>query len=157
MKWLSIKQFPNYEISDEGIVRRIDSKRILKLNTKKGKRPYKRAHLSHEGVAKYVLVHRLVLSAFVGDCPEGMQCLHADDNPANNNLSNLSWGTPKRNHETIDRNGEKNGRAILTKAKVITIRQSQESTRSLAEQFNVSQKYIQNIQRGINWKSIPQN
>tara|TARA_R100001198_G_scaffold86436_1_gene61078 strand:+ start:2331 stop:2834 length:504 start_codon:yes stop_codon:yes gene_type:complete len=157
MKWLPTKDFPNYEVSNEGLVRNANTKHILKLNTKKGTLPYKRVHLSHKGIAKYPLVHRLVLIAFVGDCPKGMQCLHADNNPANNNLSNLSWNTPKKNHETIDRKGERNGRAKLTETDVINIRKSQAATRSLAKQYNVSQKYIQNIQRGITWKHIPQD
>lgn len=42
-------------------------------------------------------VHRLVLEAFVGPCPPGMQCRHLDGNSLNNRLSNLCWGTPKEN------------------------------------------------------------
>lgn len=45
------------------------------------------------------LVHRLVLEAFVGPCPEGMQCRHLDGNPGNNRLNNLAWGTPVENSE----------------------------------------------------------
>ena len=157
MKWLTVKQFPNYQISDHGTVRRINTHKELALNTKRGKHPYKRVHLCHGSVTKYVLVHRLVLEAFVGPCPQGMQTLHADDNPANNCLSNLSWGTPKRNHETIDRKGEANGRAKLTADDVREIRSSALSTKELAEAFNTTQKYIQNILRGVTWKCIQQN
>ena len=46
-------------------------------------------------------VHRLVLEAFVGPCPEGMECCHWDDNPQNNHLSNLRWDTRSANR--IDR------------------------------------------------------
>lgn len=155
MKWLPISEFPNYEISDAGIVRRIDTKKIIAQNTKKGKHPYKRVHLSHEGVAKYVLVHRLVLRAFVGECPEGMQCLHDDDDPTNNRLSNLSWGTPKKNHETIDRNGENNGRCKLTPEDVIAIRASTELHSVLAEIYGVASGYISQIKKGKTWKCIP--
>jgi hypothetical protein len=157
MKWLTIESFPNYEVSDTGLVRRIDTKKELAQNTKKGKHPYKRVHLSHEGVAKYVLVHRLVLFAFVGECPEGQQCLHADDDPSNNHLSNLCWGTPKKNHETIDRSGENNGRAKLTKEDVSFIRSSNQLHTVLAAQFNVAAGYISQIQRGKTWRFIPQN
>ena len=38
-------------------------------------------------------VHRLVLETFVGPCPAGHECLHADGDPTNNNLDNLRWGT----------------------------------------------------------------
>ena len=50
-------------------------------------------------------VHRLVLEAFVGPCPLGMECLHADDDPANNSLSNLRWGTRSENIHDRVRNG----------------------------------------------------
>lgn len=157
MKWLPIKDFPNYEISNEGIVRRIDTKKILAQNTKRGAHPYKRVHLSHEGVAKYVFVHRLVLTAFVGECPEGQQCLHNDDDPTNNCLYNLSWGTPKKNHEAIDRSGEKNGRCKLSPKDVIAIRNSTELHSILADIYNVSAGYISQIKKGKTWKCIPLN
>ena len=38
-------------------------------------------------------IHRLVLEAFVGPCPVGGECMHKDDNPRNNSLRNLKWGT----------------------------------------------------------------
>ena len=159
MKWLPISVAPCYEISDEGIVRRIDTKKEIAQNICKCKKklPYARVHLCYKGVAKYYLVHRLVLTAFVGECPDGSQCLHLDDDPTNNCLSNLRWGTPKENHRTINRNGEKNGRAVLTETDVIAIRSSDLPTKELARIYGRSQKYIQNILRGIVWKCIPQN
>lgn len=53
-----------------------------------------------EGKQKHWFVHTLVLSAFVGPCPDGMECLHGDGNPANNRVENLRWGTPSNN--TLD-------------------------------------------------------
>ena len=154
MKWLPIREFPCYEISDEGTVRRIDTQKVIAQNTKKGKAPYQRVHLSHDGKAKYVLVHRLVLLTFVGECPDGCETLHLNDNHADNRLSNLKWGTRKDNHKTIDRKGKANGRAILTEDDVLMIRTSDETNKSLAAHFGRSVKYIQNIKRGINWTHI---
>jgi len=42
-------------------------------------------------------VHQLVLMAFIGDCPKGMECCHIDGNPLNNYYKNLRWGTHKSN------------------------------------------------------------
>ena len=42
-------------------------------------------------------VHRLVCEAFNGPCPEGLVCMHLDENSANNVPTNLQWGTPKDN------------------------------------------------------------
>jgi hypothetical protein len=42
-------------------------------------------------------VHVIVLEAFVGPRPEGMQCCHGDGDRTNNILSNLRWGTAQEN------------------------------------------------------------
>lgn len=73
-------------------------------------------------------VHRLVLEAFVGPQPPGMECRHLDGNPANNRIENLVWGTRKENfadrtRHGVDNAGERNHRAKLTDAQVIEIRQ----------------------------------
>ena len=55
-------------------------------------------------------VHRLVLEAFVGPCPDGMECCHNNGDPADNRVENLRWGThtenihDRRRHHT-NRNG----------------------------------------------------
>jgi hypothetical protein len=61
--------------------------------------------LYRDGRPKSVSVHRLVLLAFVGPCPDGLEGLHWDDDPANNRLSNLRWGTPGDNQRDCIRNG----------------------------------------------------
>ena len=43
------------------------------------------------------LMHTLVLEAFVGPRPAGMECCHADGDPANNMLTNLRWDTHSAN------------------------------------------------------------
>jgi hypothetical protein len=47
----------------------------------------------------------LVLEAFVGACPNGMECCHNDDNRSNNGLGNLRWDT----HVNNVKDGYKNG------------------------------------------------
>jgi len=56
-----------------------------------------RVRLSAEGVRKSVLVHRLVLEAFVGPCPEGSEARHLNGDPQDNRLVNLRWGTRSEN------------------------------------------------------------
>lgn len=57
---------------------------------------------------KLIYVHKLVLEAFVGPCPTGLQCCHEDGNPANNALTNLRWDTPVSNQADRDRHGRTN-------------------------------------------------
>lgn len=47
------------------------------------------------------MVHQLVLAAFAGPCPPGLEVLHRDGNPANNRLDNLRYGTRSENLEDI--------------------------------------------------------
>lgn len=42
-------------------------------------------------------VHKVVLETFVGPCPSGLEALHRDGNPTNNQLGNLRWGTRGEN------------------------------------------------------------
>lgn len=53
------------------------------------------------------LVHRLVLEAFVGKCPDGFEARHLDDDPENNFLSNLAWGTRSENMKDAYANGHR--------------------------------------------------
>lgn len=58
-----------------------------------------------EGVKKSYSVHRLVAEAFIPNPDNKPQVLHWDDNPLNNNVSNLRWGTQKDNMQDRLRNG----------------------------------------------------
>ena len=56
-------------------------------------------------------VHRIVLEAFVGECPEGFECDHSDRNRHNNTLTNLRWLSRSDNirntppHDRVDARG----------------------------------------------------
>lgn len=97
-----------YEVSDRGQVRSIPRprrqwhggiatvpERILRQDV--GKRGHRRVTLHSAGKRSRFLVHRLVLTAFVGPCPDGMEGCHGDGNPANNHLENLRWDTKPAN------------------------------------------------------------
>ena len=84
-----------YQVSNMGRIRSLSC--ILKPQRLK---PYGYCivNLYQKGKMKSRLVHRLVLTAFVGPCPKGMEACHFPDrNPANNRLENLRWDTPKNN------------------------------------------------------------
>lgn len=41
----------------------------------------------------------LVLKAFVGERPDGMECCHNNGNPSDNRIENLRWDTHKSNNQ----------------------------------------------------------
>lgn len=54
-------------------------------------------NLSRDGKARRFAVHRLVLDAFVGPCPEGLQACHGNNVKHDNRLANLRWDTHSEN------------------------------------------------------------
>ena len=101
----------HYEVSSEGRVRslrrelysdrwagyRTISERIMKP-TPGGTIGYLAVTLRLNRQPKTHTVHTLVAAAFLGPRPEGMDVMHADDDPQNNRLENLSYGTRSENN-----------------------------------------------------------
>jgi len=65
----------------------------------------------NDGKPTKVLVHHLVLEAFVGPRPPGKEGCHWDNNRANNYIENLRWGTRSDNMQDSVRHGTHNGLA----------------------------------------------
>jgi hypothetical protein len=106
-----------------------------------------------------VCVHILVLTAFVGACPDGQRCLHWDGNKLNPRLGNLRWGTQKENMEDASRHGTlirgvTVGGAKLDDEKVRVIKHSGRSSRDLSQAFGVSRGAINAVRRGRNWGHV---
>jgi len=169
-RWLPIPGFESvYMVSSLGRVRSVD--RIVP--TKRGQRRYRgrvlNPTLRPDGrlvvnlSSRIRLVHRLVLEAFVGACPAGQVCRHfPDPNPANNHLSNLSWGTQAENmadrvvHGT-DSRGEDRPLSKLTEGDVVQIRGLLEegvTQSTIAQRFRVCQATISKIARGVVWSHV---
>lgn len=112
-------------------------------------------------VAKKELVHRLVLFAFVGPCPEGMECCH-DPDPDRKNcaISNLRWDTRKNNHKDrmqsgIVLSGEQHPLAKLNWSLVEKARELSRngmSLRKIASEIEVHHMTIANIVNNRTWK-----
>lgn len=96
-----------YEVSNLGRVRSVDrvvrgrlyKSRILKPNwtgNPIGTR-YLCVGISKNGVARTTTVHRLVLEAWVGPCPDGCEACHGSGGNTDNSLDNLRWDTHESN------------------------------------------------------------
>ena len=148
-----VKDFPGYCVGSDGTVWSSKSgkwKQRTLGKTKKGHR-----YVIFPGVnLRYV--HRLVLEAFVGPCPDGMECRHnTDPNPSNNNLDNLRWGTHSENERDkavhgTHRKGERHPISKLTADLVADIRRRHaagERQMDLALAFGVHRITIHGIVR----------
>lgn len=93
-EWKPIPILPGYEATAQGDIRSV---RVLKGNLQKGK-PYQVVTLTDpQGKYRPYGVHRLVLMAFVGPCPEGKEACHRNGDGSDNRLENLYWGTHAEN------------------------------------------------------------
>ena len=92
MVWRTVTDFPDYEVSDEGLVRK--NNLILKGFDNGG---YLRIELKNESTKKKFLIHRLVALAFIPNPENKLQVNHKDLNRRNNKLENLEWVTNQEN------------------------------------------------------------
>lgn len=167
--WLAIPGFPFHEASSLGRIRSWHAKgpnghrrkqpRLLTGSVATG--GYLRLCMRHNGSRTSQLVHRLVLTTFVGPCPEGMWGLHKDGNRLNNAISNLRWGTPKENADDRTRHGmtmfgAKNHKSRLSADQVRAIREEYQPGKTrqadFAARFGVAQTSISAVLRGKNWR-----
>ncbi len=157
-EWRNVVGFEGiYQISNYGNVRSIKTNLAKKVTTLKSGdiRPF--VNLHKNGKQKMMRIHKMVMEAFVGMRPQGMECCHNDGNPQNNHLSNLRWDTPKNNHAdkikhgTTNR-GEQCGTAKLTLEQVRKIRADTRLQKLIAADYGVRESQISRIKNGVRWK-----
>lgn len=154
-------KFTKYYITKDGKVWSTTSNRFLKPGLSGGRLTVALGRNETE------LVHRLVLEAFVGLCPDGMECCHADDNPLNNNLSNLRWDTRSNNmkegykngkYKPLPGKGDKSFHHTLSEKDVRIIiymcRTKDFTQREIAEIYGVTPSCICDIMTKRSWNHI---
>ena len=91
--WKVITYAPNYEVSDFGNIRNINTQKVLLINYERLKKDNKRARpgLSHNGALKQYYLHRIVAEHFI-DNPDNLpEVNHIDGDFYNNRADNLEW------------------------------------------------------------------
>lgn len=165
-EWRPVHGFPGYEISKLGEVRSLARRnlqgafrreRILKADVNWA--GYHIVRLARDGVKTPRLVHRFVLEAFVGPCPEGMQCRHLNGVRSDNRLDNLRWGTVSENradqrcHGT-SMDGLRNPAAKVNETDVermFDLRRAGCSQQAIADWIGLHQTQVSRILRGRHW------
>lgn len=115
-RWVPVVGWESfYEVSSYGRVRSLTRLSLVRYGGvargrllaqhSSGKTEHRTVTLCRTGVRHKAKVHRLVLEAFVGSAPSGFAACHRDDNPLNNAVENLYWGSHTDNMRDRVRNG----------------------------------------------------
>ncbi len=108
--WKSIRGFRNYQVSNKGNIRSMDRKvfhsgikkeikikgKVMRQRWNKACKCYFLDLIADDGVRKTIYPHREVASAFcINVLPEEhSMIIHLDNNPKNNDSTNLEWVSP---------------------------------------------------------------
>ncbi len=110
--WKSVVGFEElYEVSDRGNVRSLKCGRVRPMKKCKDSKRYERLCLVKDKMKHTVAVHRLVGMAFLKPVEGKTTIDHIDQNPSNNDLSNLRWADQSDqsiNRKQYSNTGEKN-------------------------------------------------
>ncbi len=169
--FLPVPEFPAYRVSNQGRVMTCIHPNGWKGMTDKWRplKPFLTRYGYHEVTLRKDMkshkkvIHRLVLEAFVGPCPEGMEARHVDDNNRiNNNLTNLCWGTVQDNADDRVRHGTQ-VRGTTCKQSKLTEEDVREMRRlrregwgmtSIARKFGMHRRRTYRIVLGESWKHV---
>ena len=164
---IQVKGYPDYFVYEDGRVWSAKTNKFLKPNH--SERGYASVELFNKKGSKRILVHRLVARAFIPNPLNLPQINHKDENPTNNDVSNLEWCTSKYNmnygsgaktrHSKIDYskpiyalNAVKNGKTVSVPVTMLDkngiVLRTFESAKEAYRQTGISQGNILQVVHG---------
>lgn len=165
--WKIIEDYPQFEVSTCGNIRRIATDKVLKLHINKQGYLVVCVSLGQRGKQKLFKIHREVAKAFIPNPENKPQVNHIDGDKLNPHVTNLEWATCSENIVHARTNGlannmigENNHFAKLSYDDVEWIRchyvpygkNGGLSAVKLAELFHVSVNHIYKIVSNSLWK-----
>lgn len=185
--WARVPWADDYEASSAGRVRSwkkpgkpgkfgaTEPKILTPGNTRGGY--LKVALKDNSGSLKHACVHYVVISAFCGERPAGMQVCHNNGVRTDNRIENLRYDTCSGNHADREAHGtmlrgndsipsrmpelfrgSKNGRARLTEAIVLEMRNAyatgKYTPKQLAKEFGVTSGMANSVVTGDTWTHV---
>lgn len=103
-KWWYIDGVPGYMVSNCGRVWSEKSQQFIKVKPM-DKHGHLGVCLSVDGIQLYFYIHRLMAKAFIPNPNNYPVVRHLDDDPHNNWIDNLAWGTQRDNAMDALKNG----------------------------------------------------
>lgn len=153
--WKLIAKYPDYEVSNTGLIRRAfrgikgaPVGKILKPRALNRGHLYVNLFKNKKATSEYV--HRIVALTFIGEPPlDKKQVAHWDGNPSNNHVSNLRWVNQSENE--IDK--KMHGRA---NPKKISLRKIKPDTHNIIikDFFELGSARKVALKHGVNHQSV---
>jgi hypothetical protein len=168
LEWRAVPGWPEYEISENGDVRRVGGGngavvgRLLRPMLNKSTR-YLSVCLSRPGRLLRVDIHRLVALAFLGPAPSPHHLVaHNDGTRGSNHYSNLRWATQNENLADCRKHGTAmigsvNPRTRLDEVDVRAIRRMKEfgvPRPVIADGFGLGKRTVFRILSGEHWGHV---
>lgn len=152
------KDIPNFEglykVSNMGVVVSFKNgkEHFLKGSFNKG---YYYVHLCKDGITYHIGVHQLVLRAFVGPQEKGMEVRHLNNNPTDNRLENLCYGTKSENMQDAVASGTLVfSRTNLTVEQVRAIAIDRRAIRTIAKDYGICEATVFSIKQRKSFKNF---
>lgn len=152
--WKTIKGYENYQVSNTGLVRSLNYKRLGFVKVLKFRPTYKgyiKAPLTKNNITKSIFIHRLVAIAFIPNPQNKEQVNHINGIKTDNRVENLEWVTNSENQIHAYKNKL---RKISYNQRVLTFEDALEvrklfslgfTTNQISDKYNVSYDVIRNI------------
>ncbi len=172
-EWRSIPDWPEYEVSENGDVRRVapvigapTSKRPLPylLKPARSSTGYMTFKFTRRSQSTTFHRHRIVALAFLGQPPfPKAEIAHLDGSRSNDHVSNLRWVTHKENEDHKIEHGtnyanERAHNAILSKATVLQMRREFTGQRgeiaAIARKHGIRYDTAYAAIKGRNWQTF---
>jgi hypothetical protein len=167
-----IKGFPGYRVSKVGVVQSCWSRHArparmtgtwLPLSPIRRRWGHLTVNLSRAGKKTSRPVHRLVLEAWVGPCPEGLIRCHNNGLPWDNRVENLRRDTYQANSYDSLRHGTRATGSRCRSSKLAEddvqeirrLRAEGVRTGELARRYGVTRKNIEAIVYRRSWRHLP--
>ena len=158
-----MKDVFGYKVLEDGTV--LSKRSGLPLRWSDNGKGYKISAISVDGKRIPISHHQIVATAYHGDCPDGYEVGHLDDDRSNNHPNNLKYVTKSDNNKQSYLNGNRsavgfnNANCKITEEKIIKIcnalnSESKINISELARRLGVSRATINNIRSGKQWSHI---
>lgn len=140
----AIPGYPGYYATVEGDILKKKGKSFFKLSPSKVHNGYHTVKIIHR-----VKVHRLVALTFIPNPNRYPIVCHKDNNPTNNKVENLYWGTQSDNmKQMVADNRQRKSKVIQYKQKVLELYNKGFSTSEIVEALGLSKTSVRRLITG---------